>query len=648
MWTLARASLEGALVVAAIWALSRALALAPATRTLLWWCAAAKFVLALVWMAPIAIPILPAFAESLSPSVAVHGARAADLNAASRSGQVVEPQAGSRSTAPARAARKASLVGPLRGLAEWSSYAALAWTGGLLLLAVVGVRRWSETAVLVRTSVPAGADVEARAQDLAARLALRRVPAVRVSDRIETPLVTGLFRPVVLLPGERFTALSDRQREMALCHELAHVKRADLWLGCVPALAERLFFFHPLAHFVAREYSVAREAACDAAVVDTLDAAPREYGCLLLALGVSRPQAGAAANAAWSFVHMKRRIAMLQELSSSAPRSRAVAVAAVAVAVLALAPLRLVSRPVQAAPAAVETTAMLERAPAPELGDVEAAGESMPQEKRTGAAPVTNFVLLLGDKQRTVSGSDQDLERALRHQRNGEPMLWVRCEGREYVIRDEEVLRQARAAWQDFNEKQLGQLVSGQVSGQIEALEKFGQDSRLVSEAGQLGAQVGASAVEMAMRVLENLNIDEIDLEGLNDLKELKQLKQLKGLKDLEQLKHLEELKELDGLHESMRHLHESLRDVHEQVRHEVDHSMREGLERHRAQLHEATEHLRAIERPMRELAEPLAEMGKHLGEMGREIGEHAQRAMEEMRIVIDRAIAAGLAQPVK
>ena len=166
-------------------------------------------------------------------------------------------------------------------------------------------------------------------------------------------------------------------------------------------------------------------------------------------------------------------------------------------------------------------------------------------------------------------------------------MLWVRREGREYVIRDEEVLRQARAAWQDFNEKQLGQLVSEQVSGQIEAMEKFSQDSRLVSEAGQLGAQIGASAVEMAMRVLENLNIDEIDLDGLNELKELKQLKHLKGLKDLEQLKHLEELKELEGLHESMRHLHEELRDVHEQVRHEVDHSMREGLERHREQLHE-------------------------------------------------------------
>ncbi len=517
MWTLARASLEGALVVAAIWALSRALTLAPATRTLLWWCAAAKFVLALVWTAPIAIPILPAFGESLSPSAAVHGARAVDASAASRSGQ--GRRAAGRIAAGGTCARRGwdrrssnRCAASLNGRRTRRSPG----RAGCCSLAVVGVRRWSDTSALVRTSTPAGADVDARARDLAARLALRRVPAVRVSDRIETPLVTGLFRPVVLLPGERFTALSDRQREMALCHELAHLKRADLWLGCVPALAERLFFFHPLAHFVAREYSVAREAACDAAVVETLDAAPREYGCLLLALGVSRPQAGAAANAAWSFVHLKRRIAMLQELSSSAPRSRAVAVAAVAVAVLALVPLRLVARPAPAAPAAGEAAAVLERATAPEPIDVESAVASIPQEKRAGAAPVTNFVLLLGDKQRTVSGSDQDLERALRHQRNGEPMLWVRREGREYVIRDEEVLRQARAAWQDFNEKQLGQLVSEQVSGQIEAMEKFGHDSRLVSEAGQLGAEIGASAVEMAMRVLENLNIDEIDLDGLN------------------------------------------------------------------------------------------------------------------------------------
>ena len=74
---------------------------------------------------------------------------------------------------------------------------------------------------------------------------------------------------------------------MAICHELVHLRRGDLWLGCVPALAERLFFFHPLAHVAAREDPLAREAACDAAVLRAMDATPQDYGRLLLALGVS-------------------------------------------------------------------------------------------------------------------------------------------------------------------------------------------------------------------------------------------------------------------------------------------------------------------------------------------------------------------------
>jgi hypothetical protein len=59
--------------------------------------------------------------------------------------------------------------------------------------------------------------------------------------------VTGLLRPVVLLPSHRFGTLTGREQQMVLCHELAHLERADLWFGCVPALAERVFFFHPLA-----------------------------------------------------------------------------------------------------------------------------------------------------------------------------------------------------------------------------------------------------------------------------------------------------------------------------------------------------------------------------------------------------------------
>jgi hypothetical protein len=41
--------------------------------------------------------------------------------------------------------------------------------------------------------------------------------------------------------------LTPNESSMALAHELAHLRRGDLWLGWLPAIAQRLFFFHPLA-----------------------------------------------------------------------------------------------------------------------------------------------------------------------------------------------------------------------------------------------------------------------------------------------------------------------------------------------------------------------------------------------------------------
>ena len=122
---------------------------------------------------------------------------------------------------------------------------------------------------------------------LAERVGLIEAPHTLRDDRVESPMVAGLFTPVVLLPRARFDALPDAQQRMAICHELVHLRRGDLWLGCVPALAERLVFFHPLAHVAAREYLLAREAACDRPCCARWTPRRRDYGRLILALGVS-------------------------------------------------------------------------------------------------------------------------------------------------------------------------------------------------------------------------------------------------------------------------------------------------------------------------------------------------------------------------
>jgi hypothetical protein len=456
-----------------------------------------------------------------------------------------------------------------------------------------------------------------------------------MSARVETPLVTGLLRPVVLLPAGRFDTLTGREQQMALCHELAHLERADLWLGCVPALAERVFFFHPLVHLASREYAFSREAACDATVMQTLDAAPQEYGRLLLALGVARPQPGlTAAGAAWSFLNLKRRIAMLQDVSARSTRSRLVAAGAVGLAIAAMVPMQLAARP-------SGQTLFLTKVAAPAASVSEEqlkAGEPLkPSEIPAKAAQVKegppksgelSFVMLLEDGQRTMSGSPDDVARAERHRRNGEPLLWFRYNGREYVVRDRDLLREARGFWNDVYNSGYGHDAFAAFTDAIKAakLDKHGKlfEDQLLSadlgafaEVGKLGAEIGSLAATKAFEALSAAGaglaqIDEADLE--------RQFLEIEKSKD-----HIED------------HIEEKMRDFEQRFKHDFDHKLQD-LE-HR---------LRALEGPIREMTAPLEAWSGHHEAFAASVEKASRKAQEDMRALIERAIAAGLAQTVR
>ena len=638
--TLARASLDGAILVGAIWVLSRLLRLTPATRTLLWWCAAAKFVVALAWTTPVDIPILPA-QTAASTGIVLNSRSRADVP------HDVFSDPGASRAFLAERPLWSSLTEVFR---EWSTFAAIGWTVGLVAVALVGLHRWRDTTRMRDESVPAPDAVQAHAIDLASRLRLRRLPEIRVSPHVETPLVTGLLRPVVVLPSDRFDELTDRQQQMAICHELAHLKRADLWLGCVPALAERVFFFHPLVHLASREYALSREAACDAAVMDTLDAAPQEYGRLLLALGVSTPRAGlTAAGAAWSFLNLKRRIAMLQDVQALSARtnwSRLLAAGAVVLAVAAMVPMRLAARPdageaqsgsldadrdTRGAASKRELTAHLAALAGQrqrdsdlrEPGDVEPA--LAPAEGRQSKARDLNFVFLQEDGQRTTSGTPGDVQRAERQQQNGEPLLWFRYDGREYVIRDRDVLRQARALWADVHDSGLGPEHLAAMAQAFSA-EAFAEGGRLAAEQGalahlgsmaaeqaMLGAHLGAMASEEALRALAHVQ------EAMPDT----------AVADLERHR--------QSLDESRHDIDEKMREMEGRLKHDLD-----------GQMQELQDRISKLEGPIREMTAPLEEFGHHMEALGRTAEEASRRAMEEMRALLDRAIASGLARPVR
>jgi len=143
--------------------------------------------------------------------------------------------------------------------------AAGAWlAGGVLLLvrfliAALRCWRWTQSATPID------------ALDLASLPAASSGIAVRESDRIDSPVVVGWWRPCILLPrGWREWSLA--KRAAVLAHEGAHIRRRDPLVSLLAELASGLYWFHPVSWFVRRRLGQLAELACDqTAAVETGD-----------------------------------------------------------------------------------------------------------------------------------------------------------------------------------------------------------------------------------------------------------------------------------------------------------------------------------------------------------------------------------------
>ncbi len=309
-WTAARlvdGALQGAVLIAVVWVVCRVVAIQSRTRALLWWIAAAKLVVSFLALPGVPLRVLPP-ADVASPQVAV---------LMPTSGQVRLPVIFTADvvSAAASSAAPAAIVPPPRVLGVVDLLVGC-WFFVVVLYVVALVRSRRRVSRLVAAALPLARDEMSEVAILAVRLHLRRAPRVLTSAAVVTPQVVGIWRPSILLPAEFLSRVTADEWRMAVCHELMHVRRRDLMWGWVPAVAERLFFFHPLAHVASDEYRVAREAACDAAVVRAMEVDAHDYGRMLLRLGVSRAVPGfAASGSSSSGSVLRRRLEMLQQMT---------------------------------------------------------------------------------------------------------------------------------------------------------------------------------------------------------------------------------------------------------------------------------------------------------------------------------------------
>ena len=158
----------------------------------------------------------------------------------------------------------------------------------------------------------------------------RRIPAVSRTDRISTPLLTGLLRPIILLPEHPF---SPADLTLILTHEYTHYRYRDLFLKLFLLLTACVQWFNPLGWLLVRESGFLCEEACDWRITRHLDREERRrYGRILLETMDHRPEGGFSAALSDSGRLIEKRLKKM--LHANPMKKRFVALAAAAVLAL--------------------------------------------------------------------------------------------------------------------------------------------------------------------------------------------------------------------------------------------------------------------------------------------------------------------------
>jgi beta-lactamase regulating signal transducer with metallopeptidase domain len=106
-------------------------------------------------------------------------------------------------------------------------------------------------------------EIGERVKALAVRLGFRAVPRVFSTKAAREAVVTGLLRPMVLLPAVWLAGMPRDVLEAVIAHELAHIRRYDVWFNLFQRFVEALLFYHPVVWWLSRRVRLAREMCCD-------------------------------------------------------------------------------------------------------------------------------------------------------------------------------------------------------------------------------------------------------------------------------------------------------------------------------------------------------------------------------------------------
>lgn len=194
---------------------------------------------------------------------------------------------------------------PVESGPDWFMMAMTLWIGGAVLFLI-----WRTAAYIQERE-----DLLTDARDVGDVGGIRLIEA----PLAQGPIAMGLIRRYIAVPSDFFRHYSERERDLALAHELSHHRSGDLAVNILAFAMLSLHWFNPVAWLAWRAFRFDQEAACDARVL----AARSEEDKQVYGKTVAKAASGRAllfASALNNRDQLKKRLRMMKEDQGSGKR----------------------------------------------------------------------------------------------------------------------------------------------------------------------------------------------------------------------------------------------------------------------------------------------------------------------------------------
>jgi beta-lactamase regulating signal transducer with metallopeptidase domain len=165
---------------------------------------------------------------------------------------------------------------------SWQGVVFLLWLAAVIVMSLLILQRVLFIMGLLRQARPANNLMTDALEYCQERMKVRRNVRLKVSFNATSPAVCGLFRPVILLPQDLGPTLGSSHLRTVIMHELAHIKRGDLWVNTIQVVLQIFYLYNPLLWLANSMIRRVREQAVDETVLVAMGPKAQQYPETLL------------------------------------------------------------------------------------------------------------------------------------------------------------------------------------------------------------------------------------------------------------------------------------------------------------------------------------------------------------------------------